>query len=44
MEDILAVLMIGSGVLSVLFLILTFMAIRRKKIIGSIIRLLCALL
>lgn len=44
MEDILAVLTVGSGVLSVLFLILTFMAIRRKKIIGSIIRLLCALL
>ncbi len=44
MEKILAVLTIGSGVLCLLFIVLTFMAIRKKKIISSTIRLLCALL
>lgn len=44
METILIGLTIASGVLSILFLILTIMAIRKKKIISSTIRLLCALL
>jgi len=44
MENILAGFTIGSGVLSVLFLVMTVMAIRKKKIISSLIRLLCALL
>jgi len=44
MENILVWLTIGSSILSFLFLVLTFMAIRKKKIIGSTIRFLCVLL
>ena len=44
MENLLVLLAVVSGVLSLLFLILTFKAIRKKKIISSTIRLLCALL
>lgn len=44
MEKILAVLTMIAGVLGVLFLILTFMVIRKKKILGFLISLLCMLL
>jgi hypothetical protein len=44
MENLLVLLTIGSGLLSILFFILTFRVIRKKKFISSTIRLLCALL
>lgn len=43
-ENLLALLAIGSGSLSILFFIVTYRAIRKKKVISSTIRLLCALL
>ncbi len=44
MGKLLVLLTIGSGLLSVLFFIVTFRAIRNKKVISSTIRLLSALL
>lgn len=44
MEKMLLMLAIGSGLLSLLFLFATFSAIRKKKIVGSLLRLLCVLL
>lgn len=44
MENLLVLLIVVSGVLSILFLIFSFKALRKKKIISSTIRLLCALL
>ena len=44
MDNLLFLLMVGSGLLSILFFIETFRAIRKKKPISSTIRLLCTLL
>jgi len=44
MPSLLFILMVGCGLLSVIFFIFTFVAIRKKKIIGSTISLLIALL
>ena len=44
MENLLILLIIGSGLLSLLFFIATFAALRKKKFMSSIIRLLVALL
>ena len=44
MPNLLMSLIIGCGLLSLLFFVAAFMAIRRRKPISSIIRLLCALL
>ena len=44
MPNLLFILMIGCGVLSLIFFILMFVAIKRRKIIGSTISLLVALL
>lgn len=44
MDNLLALLTVISGVLSILFFVVTFKAIQKKKIISSTIRLLCALL
>ncbi len=44
MGNLLVLLAIGSGLLSLLFFIETFRAIRKKRLISSTIRLLCALL
>jgi len=44
MGNLLVLLTVVSGVLSILFFIVTFKAIRKKKVINSTIRLLCALL
>ena len=43
-EKVLVLLTIGSGLLSLLFFMMTFRAIRKKKVIRSAIRLLSALL
>lgn len=43
MENLLVLLAIGSGSLSILFFIATYQAIRKKKVISSTIRLLCGL-
>jgi len=44
MENLLVLLTAVCGVLSILFFIVTFKAVRKKKVIRSTIRLLCALL
>jgi hypothetical protein len=44
MENVFVLLTIGSGLLSLLFFIETFRVIRKKRLISSTIRLLCALL
>jgi len=44
MENLLVLLTAVCGVLSILFFIVTFKAVRKKKIISSTVRLLCALL
>lgn len=44
MANLLILLIIGSGLLSLLFFIVTFAALRKKKFMSSIIRLLVALL
>jgi len=44
MENLLVMLAVVAAVGGILFLIITFQAIRKKKVIGSTIRLLCALL
>jgi len=44
MDNLFVLLTVVSAVLSILFLIITFKAIRKKKVISSTIRLLCALL
>jgi hypothetical protein len=44
MENLFVLLTIGSGLLSILFFIETFRAIRKRKLIGSTISLLCSLL
>ena len=44
MDNLLVVLTVVSGVLSILFFIVTFKAMRKKKVIRATIRLLCALL
>ena len=44
MEKLLLLLAIGCGILSILFFIVTFRAIRKKKVISSMVRLLWALL
>src|SRR4030042_2663299 len=44
MPNLLVLIMIGCGLLSLIFFIFTFMAIRKKKLISSTIRLLVALL
>jgi hypothetical protein len=44
MEKLFVLLTIGSGLVSILFFILTFRAMRKKKLLSSTIRLLCALL
>ena len=44
MPNLLVLIMIGFGLMSLIFFIFTFMAIRKKKLIRSTIRLLTSLL